>query len=208
MTVAGSVVASLGFAIPASADSLGTIWSGAYVGAQVGMSWADFDTHELGNLNTTGAAFGGHIGYNIGFGGLMFGVEGDTLYENSSVGTSIVGGGGVSLNSHWNGSLRGRGGFSIGPALFYATAGWAWTGISTVQRTGAGTSVSSSGVVDGVVYGIGAEAYILPPVSIRLEALRYDYGTEKLSVASGVTALSGIDRGDTVVRAGVTLHFK
>src|SRR5262249_50272171 len=96
----------------------------------------------------------------------------------------------------------------IGPVLLYATAGWAWTGISTVQRTAAGTGVSSSGTVDGVVYGIGAEAYILPPVSIRFEALRYDYGTEKLSVASGVTALSSIDRGDTVVRAGVTLHFK
>src|SRR5215470_7525401 len=80
--------------------------------------------------------------------------------------------------------------------------------ISTVQRIAAGTSVSSSGTVDGVVYGIGAEAFILPPVSIRLEALRYDYGTEKLSVASGITALSGIDRGDTLVRAGVTLHFK
>jgi outer membrane immunogenic protein len=208
MTVAGSVVASLGFVIPAAADSLGTIWSGAYVGAQVGMSWADFGTQELGNLNTTGAAFGGYIGYNIGFGGLTFGVEADTSYENSSVGTSTVGGGSVNLNSHWNGSLRGRGGFSIGPALLYATAGWAWTGISTVQRTGVGTSVGSSGMVDGVVYGIGAETYILPPVSIRLEALRYDYGNEKLSVASGVTALSGIDRGDTVVRAGVTLHFK
>ena len=63
------------------------------------MSWADFDTQELGNLNTTGAALGGYIGYNIGFGGLMFGVEADTLYENSSVGTSTVGGGSVNLNS-------------------------------------------------------------------------------------------------------------
>ena len=208
MTIGGTVVASLGSAIPAAADSLGSIWTGAYVGAQVGMSRADFDTQELGSLNTTGAAFGGYVGYNIGLGGLMLGAEADTLYENSSVGASTVGGGGVSLNSRWNGSLRGRGGFSIGPALFYATAGWAWTGITTVQHTAAGASVSSSGMVDGVVYGIGAEAYILPPVSIRLEALRYDYGTEKLSVSSGITALSGIDRGDTVVRVGVTLHFK
>ena len=208
ITITGTVVASLGFAIPAAADSLGEIWPGAYVGVQVGMSRADFDTQELGSLNTTGAAFGGHVGYNMTLAGLMLGVEADGSYENSSVGASTASGGGVTINSHWNGSLRGRGGFSIGPVLLYATGGWAWTGISTIQRTAAGTSVSSSGTVDGVVYGIGAEAFILPPVSIRIEALRYDYGTEKLSVASGITALSGIDRGDTVVRAGVTLHFK
>ena len=93
MTIAGTVVASLGFAFPAAADSLGAIWTGAYVGAQVGMSWADFDAHELGSLDTTSAAFGGYVGYNIGLGGLMLGVEADTLYENSSVGTSTVGGG-------------------------------------------------------------------------------------------------------------------
>jgi len=208
ITIAGTVVASLGFAVPAAADSLGEIWPGAYVGLQVGVSRANFDTQELGSLNTTDAAFGGHVGYNLTLVGLMLGVEADGSYENSSVGASTAGGGGVTLNSRWNGSLRGRGGFSIGPVLLYATGGWAWTGISTVQRTAAGTSVSSSGTVDGVVYGIGAEAFILPPVSIRLEALRYDYGTEKLSVSSGITALSGIDRGDTVVRVGVTLHFK
>src|SRR5215471_9861600 len=94
--------------LPAAADSLGEIWPGAYVGLQVGMSRANFDTQELGSLNTTGAAFGGHVGYNITLAGLMVGVEADGSYENSSVGTSIAGGGGVDLNSHWNGSLRGR----------------------------------------------------------------------------------------------------
>ena len=43
MTIGGTVAASLGSAIPAAADSLGSIWTGAYVGAQVGMSRADFD---------------------------------------------------------------------------------------------------------------------------------------------------------------------
>ena len=46
MTIAGTAVASLGFPFPAAADSLGAIWTGAYVGAQVGMSRADLDAHR------------------------------------------------------------------------------------------------------------------------------------------------------------------
>jgi hypothetical protein len=51
------------------------------------------------------------------------------------------------------------------------------------HREPAGTNVKSTGTFDGVVYGIGAETYILPPLSLRLELLRYDYGTDRLSVA-------------------------
>ena len=97
---------------------------------------------------------------------------------------------------------------TVGPALLYATAGWAWTGVSTVERAAVGTSLKSSGTFDGVVYGIGAEAYVFPPVSIRFEALRYDYSTERLSVPGGIVTLSSVDRGDTVLRAAVTLHFR
>ena len=206
--IAAPFVVWLGLATPAAADILGTSWTGAYIGAQVGMSRTDFDTQQFGTFDTTRAAFGGHVGYNIGLGIVVVGVEADAMYANSKIGFSTAGGGAVDVNSNWNGSVRARGGITVGPALLYATAGWAWTGVSTVERTAVGTSLKSSGTFDGVVYGIGAEAYVLPPVSIRFEALRYDYGTERLSVPGGIVTLSSVDRGDTVLRAAVTVHFR
>ena len=206
--IAASLTVAIGLPVRAGADPLAPIWTGAYVGVQAGMSRADVDAQQFGTFETTRAAFGGHAGYNITLGGLLVGVEADATYANSSTGFATTGGGTVSVDSHWNGSVRGRGGFTFGPVLLYATAGWAWTGISTVERAAIGTSAKASGTFDGVVYGIGAETYVLPPLSLRLELLRYDYGTDRLSVAGGFTTLSAIDHGDTVVRAGVTLHFK
>jgi len=57
------------------------------------------------------------------------------------------------------------------------------------------------------VYGIGAETYVMPNLSLRLEALRYDYGSEDLSIGGAAAALQEIDPSDTVVRAGVTFHL-
>jgi hypothetical protein len=198
----------MGLPVRAAADPLTPIWTGAYVGAQAGMSRADVDTHQFGTFDTTRAAFGGHTGYNISLGALLVGVEADAMYANSSVGFATTGGGTVGVDTHWNGSVRGRGGLSLGPVLVYATAGWAWSGLSTVERSPGGASVRSSGTIDGVVYGVGAETYVLPPLSLRLELFRYDYGPEHLSVAGGLATLSAIDRADTIVRAGATLHFR
>jgi hypothetical protein len=36
-------------------------------------------------------------------------------------------------------------------------------------------------LLTGVVYGIGAETFVLPNLSVRLEALHYDYGSEERS---------------------------
>ena len=138
----------------------------------------------------------------------MVGAEADAAYAHSSAGFATTGGGTLNIDTTWNGSVRGRAGVTIGPALFYATAGWAWTGVSTLERTSGGTSLKSNGAYDGVVYGLGAEAYLLPPVSFRFEALRYDYGSNHLSLSGGAASLMSVDRSDTVVRAGVTLHSK
>lgn len=183
-------------------------WTGAYVGAQTGASRADINTQQFGDFDTTRAVFGGHVGYNLGLGMLVVGVEGDGNYANSSINIATAGGGALKIASIWSGSVRGRAGVTVGPALFYATAGWGWTGVSTLERTVGGTSLKSSGTFDGVVYGLGAEAYLLPPLSLRFEVLRYDYGSDHVSVVGGVASLLSLDRGDTVVRAGITVHFK
>lgn len=96
---------------------------------------------------------------------------------------------------------------NVGPALLYATAGIAWSERSIVETTAAGTSGSNSQLLTGVVYGIGAETFVMPNMSVRLEALHYDYGSQDISIAGAAAAVKEIDPSDTVVRAGVTFHL-
>ena len=91
-------VASIDTAFPAAAD-----WTGAYIGAQAGATRADVNTQQLGDFDTTRAAFGGYIGYNLGFGMSSVGVEADVTYANSSIAFATAGGGTLNVESTWNG---------------------------------------------------------------------------------------------------------
>lgn len=192
-------------AASARANPLAPIWTGAYVGFHGGGSWGTIDFKDITSSDTSTWTGGGHAGYNLGFGAFVAGVEGDLNYDGSNASYDFGGGGG-SLDSNWSATLRGRVGVPVGPALLYATAGFAWKGSTFVETAGGGLSASQDHTFVGAVYGIGAESYVLPNLSVRLEALRYDYGAEKLSLSGAVNAVE-IDPSDTVVRAGVTFHL-
>ncbi len=206
MAVAVALLPLVG-TLPAAANPLAPIWTGTYIGVHGGANWADVDVNALGSFDTTAATGGLHAGYNIGLGGLVVGIEGDASYNGADLGFSTAGGGSANLTSDWSGTIRGRVGVAAGPALLYATAGYAWSETTLSERTATGTKSSSSGSLDGVVYGVGAESYVLPNISLRLEALRFDYDSEKLSVSGAGNAVQEIDASDTVVRAGITFHL-
>lgn len=189
------------------ANPLSPIWTGAYVGAHGGAVWSDINVSDIGNINTAAITGGGHAGFNLGFGAFVAGFEGDISGNGSDLGFTTANGGTVSLSNDWTGTLRGRVGIPVGPALLYATAGFAWTGTTLAEKSTAGSSTSSSHTFTGVVYGIGAESYVLPNMSVRLEALRYDYSSDNLSITGAKNALQEFDPSDTVVRAGVTFHL-
>lgn len=189
------------------AQSLAPIWTGAYAGFHGGANWADADISSAGSFDSSAFAGGGHLGYNFAIGGLIAGIEGDLNYDGADVSFTTAGGGTGTLDADWNSSIRGRLGVPVGPALFYATAGFAWSDKTLATTTAAGTTSSTSHTFNGVVYGIGAEAYVLPNLSLRLEALRYDYGSENLSFSGATAAAQDVDPSDTVVRAGVTFHL-
>jgi outer membrane immunogenic protein len=195
------------FSIASKADALAPIWTGAYAGFHGGATWGDVDINNVGSFDTSAATGGGHAGFNLGFGSFVAGIEGDLNYDGSETGFTIAGGGRGNLDVDWNASLRGRIGVPVGPALLYATAGFAWTEKTLASTSAAGITSSTSHTFNGVVYGIGAETYVLPNLSVRLEALRYDYGSDALSFSGAAAAAQDIDPGDTVVRAGVTFHL-
>lgn len=191
----------------AKADPLSPIWTGAYVGFHGGVNWSDVDFSNIGSASTSAFTLGGHAGYAMNFGNIIAGIEGDINYDDSSFAYIVTSSGTTgSLDVNWNASLRGRAGINVGPALLYATAGIAWTE-RTVVETNNGTSASTSGLFTGVVYGVGAETFVLPNLSVRLEALRYDYASQDISIAGAAAAIKEIDPSDTVVRAGVTFHL-
>ncbi len=189
------------------AGALAPIWTGAYIGFHGGATWADVDINNVGSFDTSAATGGGHAGFNLGFGNFVAGVEGDLNYDGSETGFTTAGSARHNLDVDWNASLRGRIGVPVGPALLYATAGFAWTEKTLVSTSAAGVASSTNHTFTGVVYGIGAESYVLPNLSVRLEALRYDYGSDALSFSGAGAAAQDIDPGDTVVRAGVTFHL-
>lgn len=191
----------------ARADFLAPIWNGAYIGFHGGAKWGDIDTDFSSNVSATDITGGGHIGYNLSLMGVMVGVEADANLDSTRYGLDIMGGGTGSFETDWSGSLRGRIGIPVGPVLLYATAGYAWTEATLNEVSANGGSFSANHTFNGVVYGLGAEAFVLPNMSLRLEALRYDYSAEDISISGAQNALEEFDPSETVVRAGVTFHL-
>ena len=140
---------------PADADPLAPIWTGLYLGAQGGVNWSDVGTDFSSTLNATSFMGGGHIGYNANVGSAVIGIEADANYDSSDFAFTTAGGGTGSYDVDWNGTIRARAGMTFGPALIYATAGYAWTNASIAHTSATGASYSSSQHFDGVVYGAG-----------------------------------------------------
>ena len=191
----------------ANANPLAPIWTGAYIGAHGGAKWADVDTDFSSTLSATDWTGGGHLGYNLALGGIVLGIEGDATLDSTAFGFTSAGGGTGSFETDWSGTIRARVGVGIGPALLYATAGYAWTEATLHEKNAGGGSFSSNHSFNGVVYGVGAEAYVLPNLSLRLEALRFDYASDKLSLTDAQNIVEEFDPSDTVVRAGITFHL-
>lgn len=202
------VPASLVLAEPATARGLlSPIWTGIYAGIHGGADWTDVKTSGGLSFDSQTAAYGGHVGLNFSLGLVMIGVEADLGINSAEFGIGIVGPG-ATLTGEVSafGTARARLGIPLGPALFYATAGYAWSDVE-ITISQAGASVSRATGFQGIVYGVGAEVMVLPSISVRLEALRYDYGSAQLDLGSLGRSADEFDPSSTVIRAGVSFRF-
>ncbi len=171
-----------------------------------GPGGADFSGVELGpdlgvalgsasSANISGPAGGAHLGYNFQSSRIVGGVEADAMFSSIRSGTL----GGASFNQDFLSSARVRGGYVFGNLLAYGTVGWAWS-TTSFQDLG----VSSNVNVQGLAYGLGAELPITRNVSLRAEALRYDFGGA--SYATPFTPQT-LTTSTNVVRVGASVHF-
>jgi outer membrane immunogenic protein len=205
--VAGAaIVVSLGLNTPARTQGA-PMWTGFYVGGNVGYSWGNsdsivsfFDSATGGLLAAPSDSFsmdgvigGGQLGYNWQTGNWVWGLEADiqasgqdgsaTLACGPACGVPAVS---QTLNQklEWFGTARGRLGFTVIPTvLLYATGGLAYGEIKTDGVINDPTSFSTSTVKAGWTVGAGVEAQIIGNWTAKLEYLYMDLGD-----VSGTTA--------------------
>jgi opacity protein-like surface antigen len=193
-----------------AADVLGDIGGAGGAGANA--------VRGFGRLETGPTAYQGlHGGYNLQFGSVVLGVEGDINF--------------LGRIEDVLGSVRARSGYAVGPVLLYVTAGAAFQshsggllGAFVVGNGGnggnggtgslgglggpggaGGTGIGGPGIVgvsgsrSGFVGGAGAEVRLSPQVSAGVEALYYNFSSSSQG--------TGLPRDTVALNGRLTYHF-
>jgi opacity protein-like surface antigen len=183
-------------------------WQGFYIGGNLG---AAFDPNNLSitdlsaaqdlKLNfSSGTAFMGGVqgGYNWQANNLLLGIEGDVDFAN---------------NIDYLASVRGRLGWATPNWLFYGTAGAAFIDTNTsfmVASAANGPTSFKFGTTDtGFVGGGGIDYKISPNISVGVEGLYYNFGSDKQTFVAGANEPFVLkdDLDFAVVRARLNFHF-
>lgn len=178
---------------PLPVQSTSYDWSGVYLGAMLGYTWAEYSVEGLGDIDDNGYVAGAYTGYNFQSGSLVFGIEGDFaaagLDETS---------GGTTLETDMIGSVRGRVGYAFDRILAYGTGGVAFANVTADDGT-----VSDDNWHSGYVLGAGVEAAMTDHILARVEYLYSDFGEETYDL----TADTDADLTSHTIRAGLGYKF-
>lgn len=220
----------------------GGAFAGPYAGIQLGFGStrshqdvAQSDGSSVGFAdNDRGFTIGGHGGYNVQCGSVLFGVETDFNYYGTNTESDVdvcatpgcgapIGSASFQSSMDWFGTLRGRLGL-VGDNnyLIYATAGLAYANVDHRFSTDVGPggvvlsspfSASSGGTQLGWTVGGGVEFMSDENWSFRAEALYVDLGSDDanytFTTGCGATCTQHVGWNDDfwVVRLGLTYHF-
>jgi len=223
---------------PAIAGDGRTDWTGFYIGGHGGYGWGnhdgtltvegvDPDTHfppsAARSYDLEGGFGGGQIGLNFQHESIVFGIEADVSYadiDGTVSGTTHTFGTGwgsytknITTEIEWLGTLRGRLGIDVGPALIYGTGGFAWAktegeqvtyfngGIAPVNQGGGGPAgihaISSDDKwLSGWTVGGGVEWALSKNWSLKGEYLYVDLGSVDFNYVGTKTGIGGGAAGD------------
>ncbi|MBR0828147.1 porin family protein [Bradyrhizobium manausense] len=196
-------------------------WTGFYVGIQGGGGWGrSNETFFLlpnspvflgsQSYDTSGGFVGGVFGYNWQSGPVVFGIEGDYHWAdingrsaevNLGVGDSFF------TRIRGFGDIKGRLGYSTGPALWFVSGGAAVGDLQHRYDNPFGGSAATSTTRWGWTVGAGAEYMFAPNWSAKVEYNYIDFGRSTLQYDP--TPANRSEWTDTVhtVKAGVNYHF-
>lgn len=164
-------------AAPVAYESPSFSWTGFYLGANVGYSWAEIDDGTFGagvvfDNEIDGISGGIQAGYNYDFGGFVLGLEADAQLANIEETYSFVGGD-VDYGINSFGSVRARAGVAIDRALPYITGGLAWANAEIDTPAG-----SDDNTLWGWTIGAGLEYAVADNITVKGEYLYADYDGE------------------------------
>ena len=168
------------------------VWTGCYLGANVGAAWAHLDVDNvttggsISRTSNTGFAGGGQIGCDYQMGAWVVGIR--NMFDGTSITGSrtftdparFTGSGTVDTKVNWFDTLTARGGYLVQPnLLFYVQGGAAWARAQATAFTPGGGAVgSASGNSNtGWTVGGGAEWMFVPHWSVFLEYNYMGFGT-------------------------------
>src|SRR6266478_1387292 len=167
-------------------------WAGFFVGGTFGYGIGRNDSTfivpaanaEAFFLSPRGFDAGGIIGYNWQFGSWVLGLDADFQGSTGSgYLTSVAGATTIDQKLSWFGTVRGRLGYAVGPALFYATGGGAFGEVKeSITQPGIGNpsfSHSQSGfaVGGGIENKLDLFGLLGPKWTTRTEYLYIDLGS-------------------------------
>ncbi len=179
-------------------------WSGLYLGAHIGAGYGDSELSGLGSSDLSTSGFEGGLlgGYNFQMGKVVAGFETDISWTAID-GNEISRGTAFSADHDWMSSFRFRLGYAMDNWMIYGTAGLALTSFD-LEALGSGTRISSSETLTGYAAGAGAEYALTNNMSLKGEALYYDFEESRFSSSgSSVT----VEPDVLTVRAGITYRF-
>jgi outer membrane immunogenic protein len=194
-------------------------WTGFYAGIVGGTGVAQASATQPGapgviGENGSGFTAGGLAGYNWQFAPhFVAGVEGDFSwlgvdrsqgqYNDFQGGRNAM----LGMKTNWLATLRGRVGYSTGPALLYVTGGGAWVNVRDDWQganAAAGPAVSSTKTLSGFTAGGGIETTLFGNWTSRTEYLYVDVGSGD-TLAS--TASMVVDHKFHLFRSALVYHI-
>jgi iron complex outermembrane recepter protein len=198
-----------------------TNWTGVYLGVNGGYTfggskWSDSVTgNSSGSFGTSGFVFGGTVGANYQIGSLVFGVEGDGDWADSSgfgtfTSTSLCAGGCLTSDT-WLSTVRGRVGYAFDRYLVYATAGAAFGDI----RAQFSNDPMSRSVEAGWTVGAGIEVALGRNWSAKAEYLFVDLADGSCTTDCAIANANGspltpniaVKFNESIVRGGINYRF-
>lgn len=169
-------------------------WTGAYAGIHAGYAWGDASTKDNAkdgvrpgpfDYSPAGGFGGGQIGYNLQVDRVVVGVEGDLSYLDLS-GSGIIPSDSSShqtltLDGGLYGDITARAGVLVTPAtLVYIKGGFAfYTGEAKQSSANPAYSQTGTDTFTGFVVGGGVEQKLTDALSLKVEFLHADFGSQE-----------------------------
>jgi outer membrane immunogenic protein len=197
-----AIAADMGLPPPAPQFAAPPIWTGFYVGGNVGGAWDptggnNTNCAALGDCTTahttiTGVAGGLQAGYNYQIGVIVIGAEG--TFSGSSLRGSYLAADGINTlttSVDYFGTVTGKFGVTFGSLLLYGKGGAAWTHTKQSDFNAAESLTFTTNYwQSGWTVGGGAEYAFSPNWSVRVEYALINTPNQPTTFSNAPTGVS------------------